>query len=107
VAVRDVLAEMVFSATGLGLGLVPFEGGDHEREPILAGEQADGDLRLQTPFLGESRLAEPVALVRLEIQCAEVVKDQAETVGSGRLSSPSGAIICRCPKELKRPAIPS
>ena len=62
---------------GLGLGLVALEGGDHEREPVLPGQQADGDLRLQPPLLGEPGLAEPVALVGLEVERGHVVKDQA------------------------------
>jgi hypothetical protein len=62
---------------GLGLGLVPLERRHHEREPVLAGEQADSDLRLQAAFLGEPGLAESVALIGLEIQGGDVVKDQA------------------------------
>ena len=46
----------------LRLGPVALERGDHQREPGLVGQQADGDLRLQPPFLGEPRFAEPVAL---------------------------------------------
>ena len=53
---------------GLGLGLVSLERGDHQREPVLPGEQADSDLRLQPAFLGEPGFAEPVALVSLEVQ---------------------------------------
>ena len=32
------------------------------------GEQADGDLRFQAAFLGESRLPEPVPLIGLEVE---------------------------------------
>ena len=53
---------------GLGLGPVALEGGDHEREPVLPGKQADGDLRLQAAFLGEAGLAEAVAAVGLEVE---------------------------------------
>ena len=52
----------------LGLGPVALERGHHEREPVGAGEQADGDLRLQPPLLGEPALAEPVALIGLEVE---------------------------------------
>ena len=61
----------------LGLGPVPLEGGDHQREPVLAGQQADGDLRFQAAFPGEPGLTEPVTLVGLEIEGAHVVEDQA------------------------------
>jgi hypothetical protein len=71
----------------LGLGLVPLKGADHERKPVLPGEQAYGDLRLQPPFLGEPGLAEPVTLVGLEIQGAHVV--------STRLAGPSRACAAR------------
>ena len=79
-------AAMNDSMTGsivLVSALLPFERGDHEREPVLAGEQADGDLRLQPPLLGEARLAEPVAGVGLEIQRGHVVKDQAGRAQAG------------------------
>ena len=62
---------------GLGLGPVALEGGDHQREPVLPGEQPDRDLRLQPALLGEPGLAEPVALVGLEVEGGDVVKDQA------------------------------
>jgi hypothetical protein len=42
-------------------GLVPLGGAHYEREAVLAGEQADHDLRLQAALLGEARLAEHVA----------------------------------------------
>jgi hypothetical protein len=45
----------------LGLGPVAFEGVDHQRHPGRVGEQPDGDLRVEAAFLGETRLAEPVA----------------------------------------------
>jgi hypothetical protein len=47
----------------LGLGSVALERVHLQREPADVGQQADGDLRLQPAFLGESGLAEPVALV--------------------------------------------
>ena len=61
----------------LGLGPVALEGRDHEREPVLAGEQADRDLGLQAALLGEPGLAEPVALAGLEVERGHVVEDQA------------------------------
>jgi hypothetical protein len=67
----------------LGLGPVALEGRQHEREPGLVGEQADRDLRLQPPLLGEAGLAETVTLARLEIQRADVVKDQAGRAETG------------------------
>jgi hypothetical protein len=53
---------------GLGLGLVPLERRHHQREPALVRQQPDGDLRLQAALRGEPALAEPIALVSLEIQ---------------------------------------
>ena len=53
---------------GLGLGLVALERVHHQREPARVGQQPDGDLRLQPAFLGEPGLAEPVALIGLEVQ---------------------------------------
>jgi hypothetical protein len=61
----------------LGLGLVALEGGDHQREPGLVGEQAYGDLRLQPSLLGEPGLAEPVARIGLEVERGYVIQDQA------------------------------
>ena len=55
-----------------GLRLGALEGVDHQREPVLVGQQADGDLRLQAAFLGEARLPEPVPGIGLEIQGADV-----------------------------------
>ena len=60
-----------------GLGLVALERRDVEREPGGVGEQAQGDLRVQTAFLRESRLAEPVTGIGLEVQCAHVIEHQA------------------------------
>jgi hypothetical protein len=56
---------------------------DHQREPRLIGEQADGDLRVQAAFLGESALAEPVPGIGLEIQGRDVVEDQARQAYGG------------------------
>ena len=39
-----------------------------QREPGAVSEQAQGDLRLQPPLLGEPALPEPVALVSLEVR---------------------------------------
>lgn len=58
-------------------GPVALEGADHERDPVLAGEQADRDLRLQAPLPGEPRLAEPVALAGLEAERGNVAEHQA------------------------------
>lgn len=62
---------------GGGLGFVAFERLDHQRETRGVGEHAEGDLWFQAAFLGESRLAEPVALVGLEGESRDVVEDQA------------------------------
>ena len=78
---------------GLGLGLVALEGADHEREPVAASEQADGDLRLQPPFLGEPALAEPVTLIGLEIQSGDVVEDQAGRAQPGMRGTRSGDLL--------------
>jgi hypothetical protein len=69
---------MNFSMTGsmvLVSALFP-ERADHEGEAVLAGEQADGNLRLQPPLLGEPGLAEPVALVRLKVERRYVIEHQ-------------------------------
>ena len=60
-----------------GLGLVALERRDGQRESGGVGEQAEGDLRVQTAFLGKSRLTEPVTGIGLEVQCAHVVEHQA------------------------------
>jgi len=80
---------------GLGLGLVPLKRRHHQREPALVGEQADGDLWVQAPLLGEPRLAEPIPGVSLEVQGGHVVEDQARPAqpgvrraGGGQLSPP-------------------
>jgi hypothetical protein len=62
---------------GLGLRLVAFKGGHHEREPAVIGEQADGDLRLEPAFLGEPALPEPVSGIGLEMQGGYVIQHQA------------------------------
>ena len=64
-------AAMNASITGsivLVSALLPSNARHHEREPVGAGEQADGDLRFQPPLLGEPALPEPVTRVGLEIQ---------------------------------------
>ena len=50
---------------------------DHQREPALVGQQADGDLRLQAAFLGEPGFPEPISRVGLEMQRADVVEHLA------------------------------
>jgi hypothetical protein len=52
---------------GLGLGLVAFESLGHQREASRVGEQAQGDLWFEAAFLRVAGLAEPIALVSLEI----------------------------------------
>jgi len=76
----------------LGLGLVPLKRADHEREPVGAGEQPDGDLRLQPPLLGKPALPEPVPGVGLEVQGADVIQDQA-----GRAQPGMAGACCRQP----------
>jgi hypothetical protein len=71
---------MNFSMTGsmvLVSALFPSKAETNEREPVLAGQQADRDLRLQPPLLGEPRLAEPVAPVGLEVERGHVVEHEA------------------------------
>ena len=53
--------------TAMGLCLVALERGHHEREPGLVSQQADGDLWLQPPLLGEAAFAEPVSLAGLQL----------------------------------------
>ena len=60
-----------------GFGLVALKRLDHQREPGRVGEQPDGDLRLQSAFLGEPGLAEPVTGVGLEVQRGHVIQHQA------------------------------
>jgi hypothetical protein len=57
----------------LGLRLVALKRGDHQREPGPVGQQPDGDLRVQPPFLGEPGLAESVPCVGLEVQRGQVL----------------------------------
>jgi hypothetical protein len=64
-------------------GLVALERLDHQREPGRVGEQPDGDLRLQSAFLGEPGLAEPVAGIGLEVQGGHVIQHQAGRPESG------------------------
>jgi hypothetical protein len=59
-------------------------------EPVAACEQADRDLRLQAPFLGEPGLAEAVALVGLEVERGHVVEDEAGRAGRARRRLPAG-----------------
>jgi hypothetical protein len=63
--------------TAMGLCLVALERGHHERETGLVSQQADGDLWLQPPLLGEAAFAEPVSLAGLEIQGGAVIRHQA------------------------------
>jgi hypothetical protein len=82
---------------GLGLGGVAFERMHLEREPARIGQQADGDLRLQPPLLGEPGLTEPVALVNLEVQRGHVIDHQR-----GR---PQPHVRRACPREPLPPLI--
>jgi hypothetical protein len=74
---------------GAGLGLVALERVHHQREPARVGEQADGDLWFQASLLAEPGFAEPVTLVGLEVQGADVVehqrrRPQADVLGTRR-----------------------
>jgi hypothetical protein len=90
----------------LGLGLVPLEGGDHGEKPVLPGEQRDGDLRLQPPLLGESRLAKTVAPIGLEVERGHVVEHQAGRAepGVGRAGHRQ-PLPPRLPRVLRQPAL--
>jgi len=79
---------------GLGLGLVALKGRHHEREAVGAGEQADGDLRFQPPLLRIAALAEPVALIGLEEQRADVIQT--------RLALPSPACAAQAAEIFRR-----
>lgn len=59
-----------------GLGQVPLETADIEREPGAVHEQPDHDLGIHATFLGEPDLAELVFLLRFEIQSCDVVEEQ-------------------------------
>ena len=61
--------------------------------PAASGEQADGDLRLQAALLGEPGLAEPVALVGLEVQRGHVVEDQAGRAQAGMGGAGRGQLL--------------
>jgi hypothetical protein len=58
------------------LGLVALERLDHQREPGRVGQQAYGDLRLEPALFRVARLAEPVALIGLEVERRHVMQDQ-------------------------------
>ena len=60
-----------------GLGLVALERLNRQREPGRVGQQAEGDLWLQTPLFGESGLTEPVTGIGLEVQRRDVEQHQA------------------------------
>jgi SAM-dependent methyltransferase len=62
---------------------VSLERRDHQREAVLAGQQPDGDLRLQAALLREAGLPEAIAPVGLEIQDTDVVEDEAGRAESG------------------------
>jgi hypothetical protein len=59
-----------------GFGTVALERVHHQRCTGRIGQQAHGDLRLETPLFGEPRLTEPVTGVGLEPKCADVVQHQ-------------------------------
>ena len=80
-------AAMNFSMTGsmvLVSALFPSNAETIEREAVLAGEQADRDLRLQPAFLGEPGLPEPVARAGLEVERGHVVEDERRRAHQGR-----------------------
>jgi hypothetical protein len=77
---------------------VPLKGGHHQREAVLAGEQSDGDLRLQAAFLRVPRLAEPITFVGLEVQGGHVEEHQARrsqpgVCGAGHRNPPPPGIL--------------
>jgi hypothetical protein len=72
-----------------GRGLVPLERVHRQRKPGRIREQADGDLRVQTAFLGEPRPTEPVPGVGLELQR----RDVAPTPTSSRTRSLSSLLV--------------
>jgi len=79
--------------------LVPLERADHQREPVLPGQQPDGDLRLQPALFGEAGLAEPVALAGLEVTRAHVAEHQRRRpepgMRSARLRQPLPPLLLR------------
>ena len=82
---------------GAGLGLVAFEGVDHQREPTCVGQQPDRDLRLQPALFAEPGLAKTVALISLEVQRGHVIQHQGGRpepgVGSARRGDPGSPLI--------------
>ena len=77
-----------------GLGGIALERVDLQREPAHIGQQTDGDLGFQPAFLGEPGLAEPVALVGLEIQRRDVVQHEGRRAETDMISA-RPASCCR------------
>ena len=99
---RDILKLVGFHERGDsrqhrgGLGLVTLESVDHQRKTGRVGEQADGDLRLQTAFLREPRLAEPVTSIDLKVESGHIVEHQARRSQPGlRRAPPQQATAAR------------
>ncbi|BCO33714.1 hypothetical protein MHEC_01470 [Mycobacterium heckeshornense] len=62
---------------GRGLGLVALEGSHCQREPSRIGQQTQGDLWIESTFLGKPGLAKPINGIGFKVQGAHVVKHQA------------------------------
>ena len=102
-------AAMNFPLTGsvvLVPALLPSKAETMSGNPVLPCEQADRDLRLQAPLLGEAGLAEPVALVGLEVErgrrrgAPDSSRGRSEScllVGSIILASTSCRNVSSCP----------
>lgn len=66
-----------------GLGLLPGEAADLQREPAAVDQQPDHDLRVDPAFLGVADPAQVILLLRLEVQGRDVVETQGD-VPAGR-----------------------
>ena len=86
------------------------ETADLQRESGSIHQKSDDDLRIHAAFLGESDLAQFVFLLSLEIQCGDVVQDQAqpagvsgvgEALGRDQIAIPTradlGEVALKCP----------
>ena len=74
---------------GRGLGHIALERRDVERKPGGVGEQPQGDLRIQPPFLREAGRTKPIASVGLEMQSCHVIKHQTGRPQPGMTSARS------------------
>ena len=59
-------------------GLVSFEAADLERETPPVDQQADHDLRIDPAFFGVADLAQPVLVLRLEVERRDVIEHQRD-----------------------------